>query len=241
MLWRLPEFPRIADPSRFACLTVLLLSLALLRFGGWVDGPTASRLIISAGYPMVVILVAVFVWAGFRAFRAGETFRRLSTPFDPHAFWIAFKPHWAGLGLVILLSAVLHMHEPTQWRTQNDEFAILSTSQMAHHERTLAIPSRFYYLENKPFFIGAQSDIRLPLFAVLCSFLHDLTGYRPGNTFLLNQVFTPPLFPPYFIFWGLSASTRVFLGILACLLAFFRSPLDQGCEQRGAMTSSISP
>lgn len=100
---------------------------------------------------------------------------------------------WKAAGLILIGSIFLHVQEPHGFKIVNDELVQVSTSQRMHHSRDAEILTRGYRLGTD--FVPMQGflDKRPLLFPFLVSVLHDLTGYRPENAFILNALLTPLL------------------------------------------------
>lgn len=206
---------KIPHPIYLSALLGLLVTLASWRLFGCGGAEFASSVIVRVGYWFVVGLSAV---AAFSLYCCARQVLQ-SRGWFQGMFLQIVQRHTAALVLIGVLSTMLHMHEPHRFRTMNDEYALLSTSQMAHEYKTVAIPSRMVYFDNQPVYIGQVSDVRLSLYPVWVSFLHDLTGYRPANAFVLNVLLTPLFLGLLYALANLVGGSRR-LGVLAVLLAY---------------------
>lgn len=120
---------------------------------------------------------------------------------------------WPGIVLAVVATILVFVLSPPQMRVQFDETSLVGTSQNMHGQRlavmtTGAVPSegRIVPLEN-------MVDKRPTLFAFLVSVLHDFTGYRVANAFVVNGLL---LAIGLFV---LFAATRAHMGVRGALSA----------------------
>jgi len=153
-----------------AALLVLVLGL---RFGG-VSLATATWWVIHYGYWTTLLAFVLFVGFLVRMARAGGG---------------GWRPHRWGLLAVLLGGALLQLLEPHRLRVMYDEYALLTTSLDMHRERSAATVS---YAVNDGSghlqYLGGYVEKRQLFFPFLLSLVHDLTGYRPENGFVLNAL-----------------------------------------------------
>lgn len=206
---------RFVNLIQFSLLSGLLFLVLIWRIMRWGDSTFSNDLIVQFGYWFTFVLIGVF------SYKIGAVvLRHCQSSQDTRAVIAAsLLRHRFPILLILLLTAVIHSHEPHRLRTMNDEYAFLSTSQMAHSYKTVAIPSRMIYFDNQPLYVGANADIRLPLFPVLVSFIHDVTGYRVSNVFVANFMLTG-VFLSLIYCLVLSVANSRRLGCLALLLIF---------------------
>ncbi|TVP77042.1 MAG: hypothetical protein EA353_11175 [Puniceicoccaceae bacterium] len=219
---------KITRPLNFGLIVALLLFLVTWRVCGWGDENFVRSFIVNFGYWLTLILLGVFVASLVFAVRS---FFRPNDQANAQVMQIV-RQHWLALLMVVVISAMMHSNGEHRFRTQNDEFGLLATSQMAHKYKTLALPHRMFYFNNQAVYIGHHTDIRLPLFAVSASLIHDLSGYRSANMFILNGLLTPVfLLLLYALAYRVSHSRQ--LGALALLLAFSVPLLSQVATSGG--------
>jgi hypothetical protein len=155
-------------------LGVILARFSLLTKQGaiWIQS--------HAGYYLVLAAVSWMVYCIVRVLRrkGGPDWREV------------FRRHWRQASVVLAAAAFLHVHEPHMFKVLFDEPSHVAGSLMMHEERMAVAPGsahRFYgglvYKDNYPSF-------RLYSFQVVLSVVHDLTGYRPENVFVLNGAIT---------------------------------------------------
>ncbi|MFZ5497291.1 MAG: hypothetical protein ACOZE5_18370 [Verrucomicrobiota bacterium] len=121
--------------------------------------------------------------------------------------WIAV------LILIGVLSSMAWRSEPWRAKVLNDEFVLQITAYSLHHYRTAATMARAYELEGVFFPLWDYLDKRPCFYPFLVSLLHDATGYRVANAFLVNALLYPVLLAAA---WWLA---RRFGGVRAGLLA----------------------
>jgi hypothetical protein len=138
------------------------------------------------------------------------------------ALWRSFAPDlraarqaglrgidWATVAVVGLGGTMLLVHETFGFKIIMDELMLAGTSMSMHFERTVTTPFRGNDIKGVFVIIEGMMDKRPLFFPFLESILHDLTGYRPENAFVLNGILT-------FVFLGLvNATGRMLSGRLA--------------------------
>jgi hypothetical protein len=166
-----------ADRHLLAVILVGLLA-AVLGFFTFTP-PTALFLVTKAGYWSIL---GTTVWLGWALWRMAQA-DRLST-----AWREAFSP--GTLALLAGCGVLLLVHERYGFKILMDEIMLLGTSMGMHFDKHPLVPVRGHDLQGAFQLIDGQIDKR-PLFQpFLVSTLHDLTGYRPENVFVLNSVLT---------------------------------------------------
>lgn len=116
------------------------------------------------------------------------------------ALWQSFAPEFRGLRwqafdgwtvvLIGICGTVLMVHEAFGFKIVMDEIMLLGTSMSMHLDRTVLTPVRGQDIQGTFVILDGMMDKRPLFFPFLCSVLHDLTGYRPQNAFVLNGVLT---------------------------------------------------
>ncbi len=121
-----------------------------------------------------------------------------------YALWQLFPPRWprwrevdwATAAVVVVGAVVLLVHEPFGFKIVMDEPMLLGTSMSMHLDKTVLTPVRGADIQGAFVILDGMMDKRPLFFPFLVSLLHDLTGYRPENAFVLNALLT-------FVFLGL--------------------------------------
>ena len=163
-----------------------------------------ERFLIHCGYYFIFLTFAIFVYCLYKVLRRSLRPRRLSRQ--------------DLLPIVVIASASLfpYVYESVGFKIIMDEIVLLGTSMNMHFERKVEVPNignrnegefraTIGYFDKRPFF-----------HPFLISLLHDLTGYRPENSFLLNILLTPLLLALIYFYGKRIAGSRA--GILGVLL-----------------------
>jgi len=103
---------------------------------------------------------------------------------------------WVSLAVVGGGGLILVVHESFGFKIVMDEVMLIGTSMSMHFTRTVLTPIRGGNVQGAFAIFEGMMDKRQLFFPFLESILHDLTGYRPENAFVLNVILT-------FIFLGL--------------------------------------
>lgn len=164
---------------------LLLSSLLAIALGFLViPDALAIKLVSKAGFWIVLLTFALFLQALWR------TFRPDLAAFDRRSL------DWASVGVVTAGGIILLVHEPIGFKILMDEVMLLGTSMSMHFDKTVLTPIRGSDFQGTFVILEGIMDKRPLFFPFLASLIHDLTGYRPGNLFILNGALT-------FVFLGL--------------------------------------
>jgi hypothetical protein len=172
---------------RFVLLIASCLLAVVLGFLAIPD-LAAIDLVSKAGFWFVLAGFVVWLHALWRCF--GITARGLH--------WR--RVDWISVGVVGLGSLILLVHETFGFKILMDEFMLLGTSMSMHLDKTALTPLRGNDIQGAFMIVQGMVDKRPLFFPFLLSLLHDFTGYRPENAFILNGALT-------FVFMGLVFST----------------------------------
>ncbi len=97
--------------------------------------------------------------------------------------WRQYRVGFVVCGLGALF---LQLHEPHTYKVLNDEFAICGVARNMHFQRSPDIPQGAHVVDGRLQVVNSQLDKRQTFFPFVLSVVHSLTGYRPGNVYLLN-------------------------------------------------------
>jgi hypothetical protein len=165
--------------DRRIVLFLLVAALAVV-FGFFALTPDQSlQAVIYGGYWAMLLLTILFGWTLYKVAR------------DSRLAWsdLAARPKWPA-ALVLACGLLLLAHEAYGFKILMDEVMLLGTSMSLHLDKTALVPMRGHDIQGAFQLLAGQIDKR-PLFhPFLLSVLHDLTGYRPENAFVLNTVLT---------------------------------------------------
>lgn len=169
----LMKFFGIATGERRPLVLLLLCGvLALLLGFVTFTADQSMRLIIYGGYWAMLVLAGLFA----------------------RSLWLLGRPDWAALRaaprwpavLILGCGTLLLIHEGYGFKILMDEVMLLGTSMSMHFDKMALVPMRAHDIQGAFQIMGGELDKR-PLFhPFLLSILHDLTGYRPENAFVLN-------------------------------------------------------
>lgn len=173
LLWRLPA------PARLVVAIALAIGVLGLRFGGAGLGG-ALWFQANLGYWFTLGLVMLWVAMCAKVGRARGWFT-----------WRYWREHLTAL-LVIAGGAVfLHLFEPHMLRVFYDEPTHAMGAMVMHYERTALMADRSNWVGDQFVLAGFHTSFRPYIFSFLVSVLHDLTGYRVTDVFVLNFLLTP--------------------------------------------------
>ena len=96
--------------------------------------------------------------------------------------------HRWGILTVLVCGSFLHIHEHHVFFVQYDESVLLMTSRLMHEDRQAALATKSHYLNGRLVFHARYVDKRPILFPFLVSVVHDVTGYRPANSYVVNAL-----------------------------------------------------
>jgi hypothetical protein len=141
----------------------------------------AQSVVVDTGYWCVLAAFILFVRSLWDTFRGDLAAIRDSglRGFD-----------WASLAVVALGGTVLIVHESFGFKVVMDEVMLVGTSMSMHLSRSVLTPTRGSDFQGAFVVLGGIMDKRQLFFPFLLSLLHDITGYRPENAFVLNGILT---------------------------------------------------
>ncbi|HTJ78111.1 MAG TPA: glycosyltransferase family 39 protein [Rariglobus sp.] len=154
-----------------------LLALFSLVFGVFTFTPVHAVILVRFyGYWVILAAFILFGWYCIRSLR------------DVRFSFSMLREWWPAMAFILAATAFLHLHEKHEFKIVADEVLLSSTAMEMHFERQAAVVLRGYeYAGN---FIPMQVfvDKRPLFFPLLISLMHDFTGYRVGNVFVLNAL-----------------------------------------------------
>ncbi|MEO6874879.1 MAG: glycosyltransferase family 39 protein [Opitutaceae bacterium] len=159
---------------------LFLLSGALAVVLGFYAVPAAEaiNLVSKTGYWFELVAFALFLralWLTFRDDLRSLRWRQLD---------------WASVVVIALAGIVLLVHETFGFKIIMDELMLLGTSMSMHLDKLVLTPTRGNDVQGAFVILDGMMDKRPLFFPFLLSLLHDLTGYRPANAFVLNGTLT---------------------------------------------------
>ncbi len=203
-----PAVPTLARPSRAIAFGATALLVLSARFA-WGTPAQAEWFQANLGYYMVFLLGAFAAYFFVRAARARGWFTR--------ATW---REHTSALLLIAAGSVFLHAFEPHLLRVYFDEPTHALVAMGMHLDKSAMGATVSNYVGDA-FVTGDPYAVTRPyFFPLLVSVLHDLTGYRVQNVFVLNALLTPlVLLGAYLV--AFAAGGRLAGWVAAALLVSF--------------------
>jgi hypothetical protein len=191
-----PDFAPILRDRRLWALGGSAILAVLLGFIVIPD-QAAIQFVSKAGFWIVLFTFALFIRAAWVAFAPG--IRK----------WDWRQTDWPSVAVVTVGGVVLLVHETFGFKIVMDEIMLLGTSLSMHLDKSVMVPIRGSDIQGSFVVLDGLMDKRPLFFPFLVSLLHDLTGYRPANAFVLNAGLT-------FVFLTLvNATGRMLAGRLA--------------------------
>jgi hypothetical protein len=140
----------------------------------------ARRILIGVGYYYILAVTCLFAWFAWRVLAA----RR--------AVWLAWLRRPGAVGAALLAGAVFSVWaDAFHHKILFDEYVLEGTAWHMHAVKEVSTPMRAYEISGSWLAIDAFLDKRPLFFPFLISVLHDLTGFRVTNAFVLNVILSP--------------------------------------------------
>ncbi|RMD76206.1 MAG: hypothetical protein D6820_13150 [Lentisphaerae bacterium] len=169
--------------QHFKRLVLLALTTLLALIAGFVSfPPDQAQFVVSRLGPWLML-------ATFGAFVASLYRLRFIDPFL-HAPRCFLRSYWPEIAAIALCGTLLQVHEPHGFKVLADEIVLADTARSLHYEREFFTPVRAHNVAGNLAEMGGFVDKRPFFFAFVVSLIHDLTGYRPSNVFVVNGVAT---------------------------------------------------
>jgi hypothetical protein len=173
--------PFLNDKRVWLFLLSALLAVVVGFFA--IPGTMAIVMVSDTGYWFELVAFGIFTWTLWRAFQ--DDLRALH--------WRTLD--WPTVALIAVAGVVLLVHETFGFKIVMDEIMLLGTSMSMHFDKAVLTPVRGNDIQGAFVVLDGIMDKRPLFFPFLLSVLHDITGYRPANAFILNGILT-------FIFLG---------------------------------------
>lgn len=160
----------------------LIALLAVLL--GFVTFPPvlALNLVKHTGYWFMLAATALFGWHFARSLRGGAAPR-----------WREWR-RWGWAAVVIIGGTLfLQTRESHGYKVVMDDVVLEGTAMQMHFHREVGVPVRAYDYVGNYEVLNSFLDKRPVFYPFLLATVHDLTGYRPSNAFVLNALLTPVL------------------------------------------------
>ena len=212
-----------AAPDQWRVGLFAACTLVALIAGFAAISPYVAKLLITAGgYYYMLGLFALFGWLGFRVAAPRRT------------VWLGWirRPGWPG-ALILLATAFALWSDPFKHKVLYDEYVLQGTALHMHATKEIGTVIRAYDIAGSWVPIDTFLDKRPYFFTFLVSLVHDLTGYRIANMFLVNVALTPLLFA--LVYWlGREVAGRgaalLAVGLLATMPLLGQNATGAGME-----------
>ncbi len=168
-----PSLAPVASDRRFWLFLAIAALSGALGFR-LIPDSQALNFVSVAGYWFVLASFVLFLFCLWQAF--GAEVKALT--------WKSVD--WLTVGVIGLAEVILLVHESFGFKIVMDEIMLLGTSMSMHLSRLALVPVRGNDLQGAFTVLSGIVDKRPLFFPFLLSLIHDLTGYRPENAFILN-------------------------------------------------------
>lgn len=200
----MPDLPAVFRDRRLLALLISAPLALWLGFGAF-SPDSALAVMTHAGYWIILALASAF----------GVALWRLRIPGGSPG-WTFDRAKLLTAGVVLVAWVLLLVHDGFGFKILMDEAMLAGTAMAMHFERMPFVPMRAHDIQGAFELLGGQIDKR-PLFQpFLVSLLHDFTGYRPENAFILNAGLTLLLL--VLVYQGCRALAGRMAGLLAVVL-----------------------
>ncbi len=172
----------------------------------------AGRLIQRYGYYGIALTTAWWLWSVARSFRGSGKWDCV----------LQARGVWRAVVLVLGLAAVALMIFPYGCKILYDEYVLQATAFHMHLTREVGALVRAYEIEGvfRPF--DVYLDKRPYFFPFILSLVHDFTGFRAANAFVVNSMLFPVVLA---LFYAVSRGLGGRDGGMVALASFGASPL----------------
>ncbi|MCX6952573.1 MAG: glycosyltransferase family 39 protein [Verrucomicrobia bacterium] len=213
---------RTAPEPRRVALFATSAAIALVT-GFFVVSPAAAKTLITAGgYYYMLGVFALFVGCAVR----------VAAP--RREVWLGWlrRPGWPGV-VIVFASGFALWSDPFKHKILFDEYVLQGTALHMHATKEIGTVIRAYDIAGSWVPIDTFLDKRPYFFTFLVSLVHDLTGYRIANMFLVNAALTPLFFG--LVYWlGREIAGRgaalLSVGLLATMPLFGQNATGAGME-----------
>jgi hypothetical protein len=170
-----------------------LLAAASVFYGFlWNSGGRAGALLQHAGY---YILTATVIWWGVALFFLVREWRQASAV----SVRGLCRREWPAAAVIMAIMVIAICSVPYGYKILYDELVLQSTALNMHFFREIGTVATGYEVEGVFRSLNIYVDKRPFFFPYLVSLLHDLTGFRALNGFVLNTVLMPVVLVLFYI------------------------------------------
>jgi Flp pilus assembly protein protease CpaA len=155
-------------------LGVLLVAAVVIFRWGYSSPVLAAKIVLEDGYWIIGATFVLFVLVARRELLAHWP------------GWRSLRAHRMGLVVALLGGLYWQVHEPHDFKILFDEHVLAGMAYDMHFSRIASIPSTTHLVNDRLYTISHQVDKRPLFYPFLVSLVHDFTGYRPQNSFVVN-------------------------------------------------------
>ncbi|MBN2068287.1 MAG: glycosyltransferase family 39 protein [Opitutales bacterium] len=156
-------------------LLFLFLSIISLLFWLKIAPTECLRLFIrNTGYWWLLFLTIWFSWSFYKLLKK-------------HSY-INWEKHKWGLLLCLLGSIFIHIHEPHAYKILEDEYTLGAMAKYMHQYQEQTVPYAAHYIDGRQVLLDDYPNKRPGLYPFTVSLLHNLTGFRPENAYIVNGI-----------------------------------------------------
>lgn len=172
----------MSQPFKLTLFALFSVFCFLIGWGNFVwHDETVITWIRYGGYYFILLSTIAWAWALLRAYPATTqkaTYRRLFS-----------RANALPLVLIFGLWGLIQLGEDKSFKILLDEPVLVNTSRMMHYNREVLVVSNAARVDG---ILAAKGyvDKRPNFFPFLVSVLHDVTGYRVANAYVLNSILT---------------------------------------------------
>ena len=166
----------MSQSKRISIYFLVLVAGFAVTAGVWPNDKQALALTQDYARPLFVVLIATLGWV-----LAKRLYPR-STRWVGEVRDVGVKRLWP-LVFVLLATVLSCTREPHNFKVTADEYVLSSQALNMHISGWSQVPSRMHEINGVFRSTSGTIDKRPPLFVVLLSLVHDVTGYRVNNVF----------------------------------------------------------
>ncbi len=195
--------------------------------------PQIERLIVQGGYGFILVLFAGFL------FFAG----RVAAPHRDEMIAVLRRPGW-GVAAVLAATMFAVWSDVFAHKVLFDEYVLQGTAWHMHATKEIGAPIRAYDFAGTWLAVDTFLDKRPYFFAFLVSLLHDLTGFRVENVYVVNVALTGLTLG--LVFWlarrltGRTGPACLAVALLATLPLFGQNATGAGMEMHNLAMIAVA-
>jgi membrane protein CcdC involved in cytochrome C biogenesis len=188
--------------KRIKAFIFILISLIALLTGILVPVSQARKFFEVSGY--YFIFTACLLWSITLARKYHQDFIKI------------VNNHKLGLLLCVLVTVLIFVESPPEYKVLADEANLMGTSMMMFHNKIAAVATQGFFYDYGVAQIKYMMGRRPLLFPFLASLIHSTIGYSAANGFVLNFITAVLILFSFYIF--ISKCFNQTMGIVSILM-----------------------